>query len=75
MDSSYTNFWIINSAKKSVVRKFAKACLIYLEKNPNEVSINQYNDIVNKMARIELNRARKRYETTFAQYVMESSHL
>lgn len=33
MDSSYTNFWIINSAKKSVVRKFAKACLIYLEKN------------------------------------------
>ena len=47
--------------------------LIYLEKNPNEVSINQYNDIVNKMARIELNRARKRYETTFAQYVMESS--
>ena len=47
--------------------------LIYLEKNPNEVSINQYNDIVNKMARIELNRARKRYETTFAQYVIESS--
>ena len=25
------------------------------------------------MARIELNRARKKYETTFAQYVMESS--
>jgi len=47
--------------------------LKYLQKNSNNTSINQYNDIVNKMARIELNRARKKYETTFAQYVMESS--
>ena len=45
----------------------------YIEKNQNEISIKQYNDLVNKMARIELNRARKKYETTFAQYVMESS--
>ena len=45
----------------------------YIQKNQNEITINQYNDIVNKMARIELNRARKKYETTFAQYVMESS--
>ena len=45
----------------------------YIEKNQSEITINQYNDIVNKMARIELNRARKKYETTFAQYVMESS--
>ena len=47
--------------------------LRYIQKNPNEITIKQYNDIVNKMARIELNRARKKYETTFAQYVMESS--
>ena len=47
--------------------------LRYIVKNQNETTIKQYNDIVNKMARIELNRARKRYETTFAQYVMESS--
>ena len=47
--------------------------LKYIQKNPNEISIKQYNDLVNKMARIELNRARKKYETTFAQYVMESS--
>ena len=47
--------------------------LRYLQKNQNEITIKQYNDIVNKMARIELNRARKKYETTFAQYVMESS--
>ena len=47
--------------------------LRYIEKNQNEITIKQYNDIVNKMARIELNRARKKYETTFAQYVMESS--
>ena len=47
--------------------------LRYIEKNPNEITRKQYNDIVNKMARIELNRARKKYETTFAQYVMESS--
>lgn len=45
----------------------------YIQKNQNEITINQYNDIVNKMARIELNRARKKYETAFAQYVMESS--
>ena len=45
----------------------------YIQKNQNEITINQYNDVVNKMARIELNRARKKYETTFAQYVMESS--
>ena len=45
----------------------------YIQKNQSEITINQYNDIVNKMARIELNRARKKYETTFAQYVMESS--
>ena len=45
----------------------------YIEKNQNEISIKQYNDLVNKMARIDLNRARKKYETTFAQYVMESS--
>ena len=44
-----------------------------IQKNPNEITTKQYNDIVNKMARIELNRARKKYETTFAQYVMESS--
>ena len=31
MDSSYTNFWIINSSKKSVVRKFSKDCLEFLE--------------------------------------------
>ena len=47
--------------------------LRYIQKNSNEITIKQYNDIVNKMARIELNRARKKYETTFAQYVMESS--
>ena len=47
--------------------------LRYIVKNQNETTIKQYNDIVNKMARIELNRARKKYETTFAQYVMESS--
>jgi len=47
--------------------------LKYLQKNSNNTSINQYNDIVNKMSRIELKRARKKYETTFAQYVMESS--
>ena len=47
--------------------------LRYIEKNQNEITIKQYQDIVNKMARIELNRARKKYETTFAQYVMESS--
>ena len=47
--------------------------LRYIQKNQNETTIKQYNDIVNKMARIELNRARKKYETTFAQYVMESS--
>tara|TARA_B100001250_G_C19799926_1_gene790533 strand:+ start:8 stop:499 length:492 start_codon:yes stop_codon:yes gene_type:complete len=47
--------------------------LRYIQKNPNQITIKQYNDIVNKMARIELNRARKKYETTFAQYVMESS--
>ena len=47
--------------------------LRYIQKNQNEITIKQYNDIVNKMARIELNRARKKYETTFAQYVMESS--
>lgn len=47
--------------------------LKYIQKNQNETTIKQYNDIVNKMARIELNRARKKYETTFAQYVMESS--
>ena len=47
--------------------------LRYIQKNQNETTIKQYNHIVNKMARIELNRARKRYETTFAQYVMESS--
>ena len=46
--------------------------LKYLQKNSNNTSLNQYNDIVNKMARIGLNRARKKYETTFAQYVMES---
>ena len=45
----------------------------YIQKNQSEITINQYNDIVNKMARIELNRARKKYETTFGQYVMESS--
>jgi len=45
----------------------------YIQKNQSEITINQYNDIVNKMARIELNRARKKYETTFAQYVMESA--
>ena len=45
----------------------------YIQKNQSEITINQYNEIVNKMARIELNRARKKYETTFAQYVMESS--
>ena len=45
----------------------------YIQKNQNETTIEQYNDLVNKMARIELNRARKKYETTFAQYVMESS--
>ena len=45
----------------------------YIQKNQSEITIKQYNDIVNKMARIELNRARKKYETTFAQYVMESS--
>ncbi len=45
----------------------------FIQKNQNETSIKQYNDLVNKMARIELNRARKKYETTFAQYVMESS--
>ncbi|RPG55624.1 MAG: hypothetical protein EVA36_04140 [Flavobacteriales bacterium] len=44
----------------------------YIQKNQNEITINQYNDIVNKMARIELNRARRKYESTFAQYVMES---
>ena len=47
--------------------------LRYIQKNQNETTIKQYNHIVNKMARIELNRARKKYETTFAQYVMESS--
>ncbi|MAR44291.1 MAG: hypothetical protein CMC48_09525 [Flavobacteriaceae bacterium] len=47
--------------------------LRYIQNNPNEITIKQYNDIVNKMAQIELNRARKKYETTFAQYVMESS--
>ncbi len=47
--------------------------LKYLQNNSNNTSINQYNDIVNKMARIELRRARKKYETTFAQYVTESS--
>ncbi len=47
--------------------------LRYIQKNQNEITIKQYQDIVNKMARIELNRARKKYETTFAQYVMESS--
>tara|TARA_B100000575_G_scaffold150619_1_gene120069 strand:+ start:11689 stop:12180 length:492 start_codon:yes stop_codon:yes gene_type:complete len=47
--------------------------LRYIQKNQNETTIEQYNDLVNKMARIELNRARKKYETTFAQYVMESS--
>ena len=47
--------------------------LKYIQKNQNETTIKQYNDIVNKMARIELNRARRKYETTFAQYVMESS--
>ena len=47
--------------------------LRYNQKNQNEITIKQYQDIVNKMARIELNRARKKYETTFAQYVMESS--
>ena len=39
--------------------------LRYIQKNQNEITIKQYNDIVNKMARIELNRARKKYETTF----------
>ena len=47
--------------------------LRYIQKNQNEITIKQYQDIVNKMSRIELNRARKKYETTFAQYVMESS--
>ena len=47
--------------------------LKYLQKNSNNTSINQYNDIVNKMAKIELKRAKRKYETTFAQYVMESS--
>ena len=28
----------------------------YIQKNQSEITINQYNDIVNKMARIELNR-------------------
>ena len=37
----------------------------YIQKNQNETTIEQYNDLVNKMARIELNRARKKYETTF----------
>ena len=45
----------------------------YIQKNQSEISIKQYNDLVNKMATIELNRARKKYESTFAQYVMESS--
>lgn len=31
MDSSYTNFWKINSSKKSVVREFRKDCLEFLE--------------------------------------------
>ena len=35
----------------------------YIQKNQSEITINQYNDIVNKMARIELNRARKKYES------------
>mgnify|MGYP001181676787 CR=1 FL=1 len=47
--------------------------LRYLQNNSNNNSMNQYNDIVNKMSRIELKRARKKYETTFAKYVMESS--
>tara|TARA_B100000902_G_scaffold393744_1_gene448586 strand:+ start:996 stop:1487 length:492 start_codon:yes stop_codon:yes gene_type:complete len=47
--------------------------LRYIQINQNENTIKQYNDIVNKMARIELKRARKNYETTFAQYVLESS--
>ncbi|MFL2611481.1 MAG: hypothetical protein ACJ0P5_04480 [Flavobacteriaceae bacterium] len=47
--------------------------LKYLQKNSNNTLINQYNDIVNKMAKIELKRAKRKYETTFAQYVMESS--
>ena len=47
--------------------------IMYIQKNQNEISIKQYNDLVNKMAKIELNRARKKYETTFAQYVLESS--
>ena len=47
--------------------------LRYIQQNQNENTLKQYNDIVNKMAGIELNRARKKYETTFAQYVMESS--
>ena len=47
--------------------------LRYIQQNQNENTFKQYNDIVNKMAGIELNRARKKYETTFAQYVMESS--
>ena len=34
----------------------------YIQKNQSEITINQYNDIVNKMARIELNRARKNEE-------------
>ena len=34
--------------------------LRYIVKNQNETTIKQYNDIVNKMARIELKRARKK---------------
>jgi len=33
LDSSYTNFWVINSSKKSVVRRFSKVCLEFLEEN------------------------------------------
>tara|TARA_S200000501_G_scaffold225781_1_gene211670 strand:- start:1139 stop:2428 length:1290 start_codon:yes stop_codon:yes gene_type:complete len=33
LDSSYTNFYIINSSKKSVVRKFSRVCLEFLEEN------------------------------------------
>ena len=35
--------------------------LKYLQKNSNNTLINQYNDIVNKMAKIELKRAKRKY--------------
>ena len=46
MDSSYTNFWVINSSKKSVVRRFSKVCLEFLEEN--SINFDEISDQTDK---------------------------